>query len=52
VDIARAFGFDCVHFQMIRNWGTFTVAEFDGHFIGSPDHPATASSWTCCGIHS
>ena len=24
---------------MIRNWGTFTVAEFDGHFIGSPDHP-------------
>jgi hypothetical protein len=24
---------------MIRNWGTFTVAEFGGHFIGSPDHP-------------
>jgi MoaA/NifB/PqqE/SkfB family radical SAM enzyme len=39
VAIARASGFDCVHFQMIRNWGTFTVAEFDGHFIGSPDHP-------------
>ena len=39
VDIARAFGFDRIHFQMIRNWGTFTVAEFDGHFIGSPDHP-------------
>jgi MoaA/NifB/PqqE/SkfB family radical SAM enzyme len=39
VDIARAFGFDSIHFQMIRNWGTFTVAEFDGHFIGSPDHP-------------
>jgi MoaA/NifB/PqqE/SkfB family radical SAM enzyme len=39
VTIARAFGFDCIHFQMIRNWGTFTVAEFDGHFIGSPDHP-------------
>ena len=39
VDIARAFGFDRIHFQMIRNWGTFTVAEFDRHFIGSPDHP-------------
>jgi MoaA/NifB/PqqE/SkfB family radical SAM enzyme len=39
VEIARAFGFDAAHFQMIRNWGTFTVAEFDRHFIGSPDHP-------------
>ena len=39
VDIARAFSFDAIYFQMIRNWGTFTVAEFDGHFIGSPDHP-------------
>jgi MoaA/NifB/PqqE/SkfB family radical SAM enzyme len=39
VDIARAFGFDAIYFQMIRNWGTFTVAEFDRHFIGSPDHP-------------
>ena len=39
VDIARAFGFDRIHFQMIRNWGTFTVAEFDRRFIGSPDHP-------------
>jgi MoaA/NifB/PqqE/SkfB family radical SAM enzyme len=39
VNIARAFGFDNIHFQMIRNWGTFTVAEFDRHFIGSPDHP-------------
>lgn len=39
VEIARAYGFDAVYFQMIRNWGTFTVAEFDRHFIGSPDHP-------------
>jgi MoaA/NifB/PqqE/SkfB family radical SAM enzyme len=39
VEIARAFGFDGIYFQMIRNWGTFTVAEFDRHFIGSPDHP-------------
>jgi MoaA/NifB/PqqE/SkfB family radical SAM enzyme len=39
VAIARAFGFDSMYFQMIRNWGTFTVAEFDRHFIGSPDHP-------------
>jgi MoaA/NifB/PqqE/SkfB family radical SAM enzyme len=38
VAIARAFGFDRIYFQMVRNWGTFTVAEFDGHFIGSPDH--------------
>jgi hypothetical protein len=39
VEIARAFGFDSIYFQMIRNWGTFTVTEFEGHFIGSPDHP-------------
>jgi MoaA/NifB/PqqE/SkfB family radical SAM enzyme len=39
VEIARAFGFDAIYFQMIRNWGTFTLAEFDRHFIGSPDHP-------------
>jgi hypothetical protein len=39
VAIARAFGFDSMYFQMIRNWGPFTVAEFDRHFIGSPDHP-------------
>jgi MoaA/NifB/PqqE/SkfB family radical SAM enzyme len=39
VEIARTFGFDAIYFQMIRNWGTFTVAEFDRHFIGSPDHP-------------
>ncbi|HZD54524.1 MAG TPA: SPASM domain-containing protein [Woeseiaceae bacterium] len=40
VEIARAFGFDAIYFQMIRNWGTFTLAEFDGHLIGSPDHPS------------
>jgi MoaA/NifB/PqqE/SkfB family radical SAM enzyme len=39
VEIARAFGFDGIYFQMIRNWGTFTIAEFERHFIGSPDHP-------------
>ena len=39
VEIARAFGFDGVYFQMIRNWGTFTIAEFERHLIGSPDHP-------------
>jgi MoaA/NifB/PqqE/SkfB family radical SAM enzyme len=39
VVIARSFGFDAIYFQMIRNWGTFTAAEFDRHFIGSPDHP-------------
>jgi MoaA/NifB/PqqE/SkfB family radical SAM enzyme len=39
VEIARAFSFDAIYFQMIRNWGTFTVAEYDRHFIGAPDHP-------------
>jgi molybdenum cofactor biosynthesis enzyme MoaA len=39
VEIARVFDFDGICFQMIRNWGTFTVTEFNRHFIGSPDHP-------------
>ena len=39
VELARAFGCDVMHFQMIRNWGTFSLPEYQAHFIGSPDHP-------------
>ena len=42
VELARAFGCDVMHFQMIRNWGTFSLSEYQQHFIGSPDHPAYA----------
>lgn len=40
VELARVFGCDRLRLQMIRNWGTFTPAEFKEHFIGAPDHPA------------
>lgn len=39
VELARAFGCDVMHFQMIRNWGTFSLPEYRRHFIGAPDHP-------------
>jgi MoaA/NifB/PqqE/SkfB family radical SAM enzyme len=39
VELGRAFGVDRVHFQMIRNWGTFTPAEFQAEYVGAPDHP-------------
>jgi MoaA/NifB/PqqE/SkfB family radical SAM enzyme len=39
-ELARALGADGIYFQMIRNWGTYSVAEFREHYIGSPDHPA------------
>ena len=39
VEIGRAFGCDIVHFQVVRNWGTFGPAEFARAFIASPDHP-------------
>lgn len=42
VELARAFRCDAVYFQMIRNWGTYSVATFREHYIGSPDHPAYA----------
>lgn len=42
IELARAFGCDVMHFQMIRNWGTFSLSEYQQHFIGSPDHPAYA----------
>ncbi len=40
VELARVLGCDRVRLQMIRNWGTFSPAEFKQHFIGAPDHPA------------
>jgi pyruvate-formate lyase-activating enzyme len=39
VELARAFGCDVAHFQMIRNWGTFSLDEYRRQFIGAPDHP-------------
>jgi wyosine [tRNA(Phe)-imidazoG37] synthetase (radical SAM superfamily) len=30
---------DRISFQMLRNWGTFSLAEFNQHNIGNPDHP-------------
>ena len=42
VEFARAFGCDIMHFQMIRNWGTFSLPEYRRNFIGAPDHPEYA----------
>ena len=42
IELAKAFGCDEMHFQMIRNWRTFSLAEYQQHFIGSPDHPSYA----------
>ena len=39
VELARAFGCDVMHFQMIRNWGTFSLPQYRQRFIGAPDHP-------------
>ena len=42
VELARAFGCDIMHFQMIRNWGTFSLPEYRRNFIGAPEHPEYA----------
>lgn len=39
VRLGEEFGADIVSFQMIRNWGTFSEAEFEAEFIGSRSHP-------------
>lgn len=39
VAIAERHGCDAVKFQMIRNWNTWSAAEFALHDIGSPRHP-------------
>ena len=39
VAIGAELGVDAVKFQMIRNWNTWSAAEFAAHDIGSPRHP-------------
>jgi hypothetical protein len=39
VDLGARLGADRVSFQRIRNWGTFTAAEFADHDVASPGHP-------------
>jgi hypothetical protein len=39
VAIAERFGFDGIKFQMIRNWNTYSPAEFAANNIGSREHP-------------
>jgi pyruvate-formate lyase-activating enzyme len=42
VDLGLRLGADRVSFQRIRNWGTFTAAEFADHDVASPGHPRFA----------
>lgn len=42
VELGRRLGVDRVSFQRIRNWGTFTAAEFADHDVASPSHPRFA----------
>jgi hypothetical protein len=42
VDLGLRLGADRVSFQRIRNWGTFTPAEFADHDVYSSDHPRFA----------
>ncbi|MHB8884972.1 MAG: radical SAM protein [Methylovirgula sp.] len=39
VRLGQEFSADIVAFQMIRNWGTFSAAEFKEEWIGDPAHP-------------
>ncbi len=39
VRLGEEFAADHVYFQMIRNWGTFSDAEFKAEYIGDPAHP-------------
>ena len=39
ISLGQRLGADRISFQMLRNWGTFTVAEFGRHNIGDPCHP-------------
>jgi MoaA/NifB/PqqE/SkfB family radical SAM enzyme len=38
VDLARRLKADRIYFQLLRNWGTYTVAEFELHNIANPAH--------------
>jgi pyruvate-formate lyase-activating enzyme len=42
VDLGLRHGVDRVSFQRIRNWGTFTAAEFADHDVCSLSHPRFA----------
>ncbi|OBS53492.1 hypothetical protein A8B73_05380 [Methylosinus sp. 3S-1] len=39
VRLGRRFAADSVAFNMIRNWGTFSRAEFEQEFVGAATHP-------------
>lgn len=39
LSIADRYGFDRIKFQMIRNWHTYSAAEFAKHDVGSRYHP-------------
>jgi pyruvate-formate lyase-activating enzyme len=39
VDLARRLHADRIYFQLLRNWGTYTVSEFELHNIANPGHP-------------
>jgi pyruvate-formate lyase-activating enzyme len=39
VRFGQEFVADVVSFQMVRNWGTFSEAEFQAECIGSKEHP-------------
>ncbi len=39
VQLGQEFSADIVAFHMIRNWGTFSAAEFKEEWIGDPSHP-------------
>jgi wyosine [tRNA(Phe)-imidazoG37] synthetase (radical SAM superfamily) len=42
VELGVRLGADRVSFQRIRNWGTFTAAEFADHDVSSSSHPRFA----------
>jgi hypothetical protein len=42
VDLGLRLGADRVSFQRIRNWGTFTAADFADHDVSSSRHPRFA----------
>lgn len=42
ISVADRYGFDKIKFQMIRNWHTYSPAEYAKHDIGSRYHPGYA----------
>ncbi|AUH66512.1 radical SAM protein [Paracoccus zhejiangensis] len=37
--LMRGYGFDCIKFQMLRSWNTWSAEDFRRHHVGHPDHP-------------